>query len=87
MALTLRATHDRCDSPSDPFMDLLVAGGVDCGGVLQRRPHYAARTKALPGWPRTSTARGQRLVVTSKVAIIPWSSWSSMWQWTMNGPV
>lgn len=24
---------------------------------------------------------------TSKRAIIPWSSWSSMWQWIMKGPV
>ena len=24
---------------------------------------------------------------TSKRAIIPWSSWSSMWQWIMKAPV
>ena len=37
----------------------------------------------IPWW--TDGKDGQR--TTSKRAIIPWSSWSSMWQWIMKAPV
>jgi hypothetical protein len=40
------------------------------------------------GSPGSTTEGGPRFrLTTSNVAIMPSSSWSSMWQWIMNFPV
>ncbi len=55
----------------------------------RRRGGSGVRPRAGGAHPapgtRLSVSPGQR--TTSKRAIMPWSSWSSMWQWIMNGPV
>src|SRR6476469_3256846 len=62
-------------------------------GTGEKAPSVASRTMTRRGrsargsWnvPCQITVPGQG--TTSKRDIIPWSSWSSMWQWIMKGPV